>query len=422
MKYCVLMFSIFSMVVAEAGTDIPVVRCPAEPPQVRRLQLREQWRIDAEDPATPLMGYFGQSQIIVHDGRVYMLDGQLCHILVYNDNGEYITTIIREGEGPGEVRNPGAMFLRSDGCIAVQHGYPTKMEFVDLDGVPRGRWHLRANAWINRIQETPQGWFGVYTESKQGDDPNVFISVFHAALLNDNGERTSDFYSAESRRFHQLGGKIDEAEEFNPWFKAVAVGNGEVVLAAARDKYRLEWRNLGGETTRIVTREFPAHYRTKAELNRLKYSSYSMVNGDLRFPDRKLCDYDPVIQSLELLPDGCLRVRTSLFEKDMPEGMVCRYEVHDATGGLRESVEIYDPTGKYDTVYDAVALLDDGRVMVLRNMRSAFRAATDARLHPKVREKLPPVPDDRDDVIFTPVMCETVPYSESTRPLVSESK
>jgi len=416
MKYYALVISYFSLVLAAVAAEIPTIRCPAEPPHVRRLQLQERWRIDAKDPEAPLLGYFDQSQVLFHDGRVYLLDRQLCHVLVYSDAGVLLDTIMREGEGPGEVRNPGVMFLRSDGIIAVQHGYPTKLEFVDLDGTPQGRWRQRANAWMNRIQETPRGWFGVYTESKQTDEPGIFVSIFRAALLDDEGGRTAEFFSEENRRHHQQDGKIDEAEEHNPWFTAVAIGADEVVLAATRDEYRLEWRNLGGETTRIVTREFVAHRRSQAELDESRYRSYSIVNGDFRFMDRKLCDFDPVINKLELLSDGSLRVRTSLFEKDMPSGMVCRYEVHESTGELRESVEIYDPTGEYDVNYDVIALLGDGRAMVLRNQRPAFRTATDAGLHPKLREKLPPAPDDRDDIAFTPIMCEVVPYWEFANP------
>ena len=422
MKCSLLVIALLSLAISTAVAEPTVVRCPADPPQLRRLQLEEQWRIDSEDPEAPLLGYFGQSQIFVHDGRVYMLDAQLCHILVYSSDGEYLTTIMREGDGPGEVRNPGAMLLRSDGNIAVQYGYPTKMEFVDLDGVSQGSWHLQASAWMNRIQETAQGWFGIYTESKQSDDQTEFVSVFHAALLNDEGERTADFHTEEHRGSFLEGAKTDEAKEYNPWFTAVAVGKGEVVLAASRDEYRLEWWNLDGEITRIVTRAFPVHRRTKTELDQLKYGTYSIVNGDVRFPDRKLCAHDPVIRALEPLPDGSLRVRTSLFSKDMPEGMVCRYEVHEATGELRERVEIYDPTGEYDVDYDEIALLDDGRVMVLQNIRSSYRSAIDANLPPKLREKLPPIPDDRDDVTFIPIMCETIPLSGFAKPEDLESQ
>jgi len=416
MKHFFLMIYFVLATATQATAEIPTVHCPTEPPSVRRLQLQEQWRIDAEDPDAPLLSFFDQSQILVHDGRVYLLDRQLSHILVYSDDGEFLETIMREGDGPGEVRNPGVMFLCGDGRIAVQHGYPTKLEFVDLDGTPRGRWRLKSNAWVNRIRETPLGWFGVYSESRESDDPGIYTRVFHVALHDNEGGRTGEFYSESKKQDFMKGSTTSEADEYNPWYTAIPIGDGQIVYAVARDEYRLEWRNLEGDITRVVSRDFTAHQRTQAELDKIKYSNYTIANDELMFADRKLCDRDPMIHTLEPQPDGSLRVRTSLFEKDMPDGMVCRYEVHEPNGELRERVEIYDPTGDYDVNYDVIAILDDGRAMVLRNLRPAFRAATDARLHPDLLEKLPPIPDGRQDVAFTPVMCDLVSVSGKNKP------
>lgn len=395
---------------AAAAAEIPTLHCPADPPRVRRLELQERWRIDTEDPETPLMGYFGQTQVVVHDGRVYMLDRQLCHVLVYSDDGEYLDTIMREGEGPGEIRRPGVMLLRDDGSLAVQHGYPTRLELVELDGTPRGRWRVACNTWLGRIQETSRGWFAAYLESKQSDEPGVFKSIYHVAYHDEEGRRTGTFHSEPQKHKHGSD-RRSEIDEHNPWHTAVAVGDGEIVFAPVRDEYRLEWRNLQGETLRVVTRPFSAHRRTEDELAQIKYESYTIVRGDIQFPDRKLCAHDPVIRTLEPLPEGSLRVRTSLFAKDLPAGMVCRYELHGHEGELRERVEIYDPTGEYDTDYDMIALLDDGRAMVLRNLVPAFRVAYEPNLHPEQLAKLPPVPDDREDVAFAPVMCDLVPYA-----------
>jgi hypothetical protein len=306
---CLVISSSLLLLAPPAAAEPVTIHCPTEPPVVRQLDLQERWRIDSDDPDAPLLGVFGESQVLAHAGRVYLLDQQLSHVLVYSDDGE----------------------------------------------------------------------------------------------------RVAEFHSEEWRQRHGQTVRIDEAAEHSPWMTAIAAGAGEVVLASARDEYRLEWRNLAGETLRVVIREYPAHRRTPDELSELRYSSYTIVDGDLRFPDRKLSDHDPVIRSLALLPDGGLRVRTSLYEKDLPPGMVCRFEVHEPTGELRERVEIYDPAGAYDVSYDAIALLDDGRALVLRNQRPAARVATDSHLHPALRDKLPPPPSARDDIAFTPIMCDLVP-------------
>ncbi len=403
------MLALLSLPATAAKVELQVIQCPGEPPVVRRLQLQERWRIDSEGPDAPLLGFFVEGEVVVHGGRVYLLDHQLCQIHVYSDEGEFLTSFLREGEGPGEVRNPGAMFLRADGSLAIRYGNPTTLEFVTLDGRPLGRWRLQTLARMYQIRETPRGWFGVFSELHEGEDPGHYIDELHVAIHDSSGARVAEFHREEGRlEFPRT--KFDEAKEYQPWYTAAAISGREVVLAPLRDGYRIEWRNLQGETTRVVTREYAAHRRTREELEVLKYSTYSgSANGGIRFPEQKLCDHDPVIEKLEPLPDGSLRVRTSRFEKDLPSGMVCRFELHEPTGELRERVEIYDPSGDYDVDYDMIALLDDGRAMVLRNLRPARDVWRNARIHPKLREKLPPPPDEREDIAFTPIMCDLVP-------------
>lgn len=406
---------LWAAAVAAASADVPVIECPAEPPAVRRLQLQEMWRIDPSDPDAPLLGITDPGKIVAHDGRLFLLDGQLCEALVYSDDGEFLGTVYRQGQGPGEIHDPHRMFLCSDGRLAVHYGYPTQLEFIDPDGTPRGRWRLGYNAWAMYVHETPAGWLGSYHQSMQNGQPGVFESVYHVALHDDEGERTRDLFTRKHESRHGETGATDEAEEYTGWGRVAITTTGEIVHAPARDEYRIEWRNLEGETVRIATRPCAAHERTREEMDRLKYSSYSVSNGDVQFKKKNLCAADPMIGSIDPLPDGAIRVRTSRFEKDLPEGMVCRYEVHGPDGRLRERVEIYDPTGDYDTDYDTIALLDDGRAIVLRNQRPASRAALDARMLPEVLAKMPPPPDDREDIALTPIVCRLVPYPEGSR-------
>jgi hypothetical protein len=403
-----LIFCVFSLATAVLA-EIPVIHCPAEPPLVRRLEIQERWRIDAEDPDAPLLGYFDQSQIVVNGDQVYLLDRQLCQVLVYSHDGEHLNTIMREGEGPGEIRNPRIMFMCVDGRIAVTHGFPTRIEFVDPDGTPQGRWRIQSNSMNTWLQETDRGWFGIFSEYTQNKDSGDFSSIMHVALYDDDGRLTDEFFTEPDDRDSGHG---DEIDEHQPWYTARAVDDGQIVYAPFRDQYRLEWRNLSGETTRIVTRDFKAHRRTREELDELKYRQYVIENNELAFVNRKLSDTDPMIRHLEPLPDGSLRVRTSLFSKELPDGMICRYEIHEATGELRERVEIYDATGDFDIDYDILALLDGGSAMVLRNLRPTYRTVAVPYMHPDLLDKLPPVPDDREDIAFTPIMCDLVPALE----------
>lgn len=385
-----------------------VIACPAEPPVVRRLQLQEQWRIDPDDEDAPLMSYFDQRNLATDGERLYLLDPQLCHVLVYSRDGRYLDTIMGEGDGPGEVRMPQMLQLMPDGALAVSHGYPSCVEVVERDGTPRRRWKLWCNTWAEVIMPTPRGWFARYRENKESGEPGLFWSVQHVAFHDDDGQPTISLHAEESRHRAGDGHNRDERASYRPWSAAIPVEGGQVVRAPRRDEYRLEWIGLDGQIERVVTRPCEAHRRTEQELNELRYSSYSIIGGELIIDERDYCEHDPMIRHLEELPDGGLRVRTSRFNKDLPDGMVCRYEVHEPDGRLRERVEIFDPTGDFDPDYDALALLDDGGAVVLRNLLSAFRAIYDSRMHPDLQKVMPPAPDDREDIAFMPIVCDLV--------------
>ena len=401
-----ILSAVLLLCAAIAAAAPVVVTCPEEPPVVRRLELRERWRVDPADPDAPLLSFSGDHQIFRRDGRLFMLDHMLCRVHVYDDDGRLLDTILQEGDGPGEIRNPGRMLPCADGRIAVQHGYPSHLEFVDPDGTPRGRWRAQANAWLNTVQETPLGWFAVYSEFTNQESGKP-LRVFHAAILDDEGAVAVDLFSEEDRDVDFTRRTSDEAAEHNPWYDAVWT-DGLVVLPPERDAYRLEWRTPEGETVRTVTRPFRAHVRTEEELERLKYRGYSIVNGKVHIPETRLCPTEPMIRAVELLPDGALRVRTSLFNSDLPDGMVCRYEVHEPTGELRERVEILDPDGLFDWDYDGIALLDDGTAVILRNVLSAERNAFSGAIPPEVEELMPDLADARADMAYSPVVCDLV--------------
>jgi len=400
--------SLMLVAVSMAAAEPVIIQCPAEPPQVRRLQLQERWRIDPDDEDAPLLSWFDQRHLATDGQHLYMLDAQLCQVLIFDGDGRHLDTIMGEGDGPGEVRGPASLALLSSGDLAVVHGYPSRLEIVTPDGTPRQRWQLGCNAWVGTIHETPLGWFIRYHESRESGDPGTYVSVEHVAYHDDDGQRSIVLHEDSHERRHGADATRDEADEYSLWNAVIPVQAGGVVRAPNRDEYRLEWFSPQGDLLRVVTRPFTAHRRTDDEMNEHRHSSYSIVNDEVIFHERELCDHDAMIRFLRELPDGSLRVRTSLFNKDLPDGMVCRYEVHEAAGQLRERVEIMDPTGTFDHRYDALGLLDDGRAVILRNLLAAFRATYDARTHPDLLAVLPPAPDDRADVAFVPIVCDLV--------------
>ena len=128
---------------AEAATRTTVdgvthVRNDDQPRDGRRtVTLRERWRIGGDDEET----LFGRIPRVAAgpDGNVYVLDSQLCEVSVYDRDGALLRTLFREGEGPGEVREPRDMFVLGDGRVGLIQDFPGVAVMVDGQGNPAGR-------------------------------------------------------------------------------------------------------------------------------------------------------------------------------------------------------------------------------------------------------------------------------------------
>ena len=70
------------------------------------------------------------------DGNFYVVDTQLCHIVVLSPNGKHIRTISREGDGPGELRQPSELIFPGPDVVGVGMGFPAKLVTLQLDGTP----------------------------------------------------------------------------------------------------------------------------------------------------------------------------------------------------------------------------------------------------------------------------------------------
>ncbi len=77
-----------------------IITLPADPPSTRSVELVEQWRIGGEDDEEILLGVIFDA-VIGTDGSVYLIDRQLSQVLVISPDGELLTTLGRQGKGPG---------------------------------------------------------------------------------------------------------------------------------------------------------------------------------------------------------------------------------------------------------------------------------------------------------------------------------
>lgn len=118
----------------EEVDGIEVIHNPVEPLHGElELELEEDLVIggDVEDENFNFMRI---SAIEVdEEGNIYVLDSRECRIQVFNKDGDYLQTIGRKGEGPGEFQRPSRMYLSPDAKLYVIEF--RKMHMFDQDGV-----------------------------------------------------------------------------------------------------------------------------------------------------------------------------------------------------------------------------------------------------------------------------------------------
>ena len=100
------------------------------PTAAETLALNELWRIGGEEESEDYL--IGVISGVATDqaGQIYLLDAQLNEVMVLSPEGEYLRSIGREGEGPGEFSRPQDIFRTSDGLIAVVQRFPGKIRLV----------------------------------------------------------------------------------------------------------------------------------------------------------------------------------------------------------------------------------------------------------------------------------------------------
>lgn len=96
------------------------------------------------------------------DGNIYVLDRGTCNIRVYSPDGEFIGSISREGNGPGEMTNPFAMAVLGDGRITVCTPFQGGMQSF----YPDGEWEGLTAEFTNN---PPMGMVGA--------DSNAYIAL-----------------------------------------------------------------------------------------------------------------------------------------------------------------------------------------------------------------------------------------------------
>jgi len=331
---------------------------------VHDLELEELWRRGGEDDDV-IFGVIVQA-LADDDGNVYLLDSQLSEVHVFDADGEFVGTLSREGDGPGEVRQPFDMLWMPDGTLGLVQSFPGKIIQVNLDGTPAGDYRIGAEGAIIAVVEADCGGDnlvlgGLEVEITQGGQiRHMFVAGYDAEGAEVGRyvsyDVTWDFSDMVMREREQYG------VLFNHWD---VTSDGRVITAADPEAYELKFHAVDGTLERIVTREYEtlerddeaaALIRSALEAQKQQFPFEIGIQYEEDFPD---------VVSLTVHPSGEVWVLTSRGARNDLEGVITVYDVFSPDGHFVRQERLVCPG---DGLMDGVIFAASDRVLVIRGL------------------------------------------------------
>ena len=334
------------------------------------LELEELWRAGGEDGEI----IFGRiSDVIRHaNGEFYVLDNQLCQVEVFDPTGEHLRTLSRQGDGPGEVRQPIGLAFLPDDLIGVGAGYPGKMVTLDLEGTPVSTRYP--------IGEPSDGNIGVMISMRTGGG---VLAATGGRLVFEGPDKSyterflavSDAQGGEFTRILQRKTPMDptglnwdeEADYyFDRWWELGP--DGLIYVPMERDKYEVSVFDRSGALQFAFGRDLECRRRTNED----KDEASPIINlaGGAERSAWKVCDRDEAVARIMVNPDdGNVWVLTPHGANDQPEGVLETWDVFGPRGDYLKQVAVPNLSDIQD---GAAFLVGGGHLVVIRGTGSSF--------------------------------------------------
>lgn len=352
------------------------IELPADPPATRTVTLQEMWRVGGEYDEEILLGVVARA-VMDDQGLTYLLDRQLSQVLVIDQDGFLVTTLGREGEGPGEMTRPGDLFLMDQGRVGVTQGFPGKIVILNDDGTPGGTisigesdqtggFHFMGRAAMragNLVVHSGRGTFDM--------EAGKNTSVSSLALLDEQGNELTRFveHTTVSDFTRHEYNEEKSFSELDTW----ALGDDVLYTVPERDAYLIRQYAMDGTVQAAWRRPFTPRERSQEDKDDLTAGMRIIVNGVRQEIEKHVLDHDPPIMGLNVAPDGRLFVINSHGQRKLLEGeAMARYDVISPDGSLLEELTLQVPDA--DQEQDRLIFLDGRHWLLIRN----YEAASDA--------------------------------------------
>ncbi|MEN8007584.1 MAG: 6-bladed beta-propeller [Candidatus Krumholzibacteriota bacterium] len=334
--------------------------------------LTELWRAGGEDDEV----FFGSVAAIRTDSEdnILLLDGQLSEVHVFSPDGEHLRTVFREGDGPGEIRQPNDMFVTADGTVCALSGFPGKIVKVSADGTPAGQasFSLGEGAQVpmgvlNRGFDMPEGILLVGI--RMVFSGTVTTQTYFLSLCTDEGVQKTALVEKNNDIDYSDFVMTETGLDF-VWNRVAVDPQGTIYVAPERNQYEIKVFDRSGAAVRTISRAYTQENRDKEE----KKAARQILEAIAAYYPRPPHSYtteetQAAIAGMWATDDGRLWVQTGDAHKATPEGSWIVLDVFAPDGKFEKQVAL---PGSYQARQDALFVQPDGRIIVVVGALDAF--------------------------------------------------
>jgi len=338
------------------------IRNPCEPPGgMESAVLEERWRLGGEEDDV----FLGRIAGAVADaqGTIFLLDQGRYQVHVLSPEGRLLRSMSRQGEGPGEMRQPRDILLMPGGTVGVVDRFPGRIIKLTPDGTPAGTFRPSPSA-------STEGGFVAFNEAihvgghlvvgrfTSFEDPAAGHQTRVASLVGYDleGHETVTYRSLEVFwEYRNL--VVRERDEHWIFWRWAAGPDGRVAIPADDYRYALSVYNPDGTLDRVIERAYAPMKRSPEIIEELRDSFESSLERQMPCPVHAIIEkHQRDIISVRLPSDGSIWVLSSRGVRELPPDALRVYDVYDTAGHFVKQVALAGPGNPRE---DRVYFLDD---------------------------------------------------------------
>ncbi len=370
---CILSACLLSQAPSDANQPEAVpsrVKCSSSPTEgFVVLELEELWYADSEDEEY-LFGLIVDAAAD-QDGNVYLLDRQLADAKVFSADGQYLKTLSRRGEGPGETQQPRGLSISDDGVVEIFQDFPPKYVWIDQIGRPvesvQLDLHGSGGPAVGNLRwaVVKNGrFFASWSVLRLMHDKMHEVSIL--ASFDSKGQQLVQYYT-DTRPIGSAPNPDCDYLSFRPggWDVDSA---GRVYALRECGPYAVTVYDSTGSECAAFECEHQRRRRSEEELRRIEII-YRKTEGIPRNADVRMNPDAPALVSVRVAGNGEVWILPDQDPADQARGVLATYDILTPAGDLVRKVQV---AGDRDYSRDSWHWISSERLIVVRGYRTMY--------------------------------------------------